>query len=190
MTLFSAAEWSNTRLVQECLRGNEHAWHMLVDRYKNLIYSIPIRYGLPPQDAADIFQAVCLDMFNELSRVRDAEALQGWLIRVTTHKCYHWKRQQNPTNGDLDEDGIDGISGDSPIATDVMADLEREQLVRDSIEMLPPRCRQMITLLFFEHPPQPYNEIAEKLGLARGSIGFIRGRCLKRLKRILQDKGF
>ena len=40
----------------------------------------------------------------------------------------------------------------------------------------------MITLLFFEHPPQPYNEVAEKLGLARGSIGFIRGRCLKRLK--------
>ena len=65
-----------------------------------------------------------------------------------------------------------------------------EQLVRDSIEQLPPRCRQMITLLFFEQPPQPYNEVAEKLGLARGSIGFIRGRCLKRLKRILQDKGF
>jgi RNA polymerase sigma factor (sigma-70 family) len=73
---------------------------------------------------------------------------------------------------------------------DTMAELEREQLVRDSIEMLPPRCRQMITLLFFEHPPQPYQEVAERLGLARGSIGFIRGRCLKRLKRILEDKGF
>jgi RNA polymerase sigma factor (sigma-70 family) len=190
MTLFSATEWSNTRLVKECLRGNEQAWNMLVDRYKNLVYSIPIRYGLPPQDAADIFQAVCLDLFNELSRLRDAEALQGWLMRVTTHKCYHWKRQQSPVNGDFDDAALDGLSGNSPIAADVIADLEREQLVRDSIEQLPPRCRQMITLLFFEHPPQPYNEVAEKLGLARGSIGFIRGRCLKRLKRILQDKGF
>jgi RNA polymerase sigma factor (sigma-70 family) len=191
MTLFSATEWSNTRLVNECLRGNEQAWNMLVDRYKNLIYSIPIRYGLPPQDAADIFQAVCLDLFNELSRLRDAEALQGWLMRVTTHKCYHWKRQQTAAgNGDLDDGALDVISGDAPMAADVIADLEREQLVRDSIEMLPARCRQMITLLFFEHPPQPYHEVAEKLGLARGSIGFIRGRCLKRLKRILQDKGF
>ena len=191
MSLFSATDWSNTRLVKECLRGNEQAWNMLVDRYKNLIYSIPIRYGLPPQDAADIFQGVCLDLFNELSRLRDAEALQGWIIRVTTNKCYHWKRQQAPAgNGDIEGTNLDGISGDSPMAADVMADLEREQLVRDSIEMLPARCRQMITLLFFEHPPQPYNEVAEKLGLARGSIGFIRGRCLKRLKRILQDKGF
>lgn len=190
MTLFSATEWSNTRLVKECLRGNEQAWNMLVDRYKNLIYSIAIRYGLPPQDAADIFQTVCLDLFNELSRLRDAEALQGWLTRVTTNKCYHWKRQQAPVNGDLDEGSLEGLLNESPMAADIIADLEREQLVRDSIEMLSPRCRQMITLLFFENPPQPYNEVAEKLGLARGSIGFIRGRCLKRLKRILQDKGF
>jgi RNA polymerase sigma factor (sigma-70 family) len=162
-----------------------------VDRYKNLIYAIPIRYGLPPQDAADIFQGVCFDLFNELARVRDAEALQAWLIRVTTNKCYHWKKQMAvAVNGEWDDAGMDGISGDSPLPADTIAELEREQLVRDSIEMLPPRCRQMITLLFFEHPPQPYNEVAEKLGLARGSIGFIRGRCLKRLKRILQDKGF
>jgi RNA polymerase sigma factor (sigma-70 family) len=190
MTLLSATEWSNTRLVKECLRGNEQAWNMLVDRYKNLIYSIPIRYGLPPQDAADIFQAVCLDLFNELSRLRDAVALQGWLMRVTTNKCYHWKRQQSPSNGEFGEGDVDGLAGGAPMAADVIAELEREQLVRDSIEMLPARCRQMITLLFFEQPPQPYNEVAEKLGLARGSIGFIRGRCLKRLKRILQDKGF
>jgi RNA polymerase sigma factor (sigma-70 family) len=189
MTLFSASEWSNARLVQECLRGNEQAWNLLVDRYKNLIYSVPMRYGLPPQDAADIFQAVCLDLFNEMARLRDAEALQAWLIRVTTHKCYHWKRQQVPVDG-FDDKGLDWISAEGPGATEVMADLEREQLVRESIRMLPARCREMITLLFFEHPPQPYHEVAEKLGLARGSIGFIRGRCLKRLKRILQEKGF
>lgn len=188
MTLFPASEWTNSRLVQECLRGNEQAWNMLVDRYKNLIYSIPIRYGLPQQDAADIFQAVCLDLFNEMARLRDAEALQAWLVRVTNHKCYHWKRQQMA--GELDDGNLEAISADSPEHTEVIADLEREQLVRDSIRMLPARCREMITLLFFEHPPQPYNEVAEKLGLARGSIGFIRGRCLKRLKRILQSKGF
>jgi RNA polymerase sigma factor (sigma-70 family) len=193
MTLFSAGEWSNTRLVTECLRGNEEAWNLLVDRYKGLLYSIPIRYGLPPQDAADIFQAVCLDLFNELPRLRDAEALQGWLMRVTTNKCYHWKRALAAAavaSGGLDDRVFDGLAGDSVLPADFLADLEREQLVRDSIEMLAPRCRQMITLLFFENPPQPYQEIAGKLGLARGSIGFIRGRCLQRLKRILQDKGF
>ena len=188
--VLQATEWTNARLVEECLRGNQEAWNQLVDRYKSLIYSIPLRYGLPPQDAADIFQGVCLDLFNEMARLRDAEALQAWLIRVAHNKCYHWKRQRAPLDGGSDDGTLEGLSADSPAGIEMMAGEEREQLVRDAIRQLPPRCQQMITLLFFEHPPQPYHEVAEKLGLARGSIGFIRGRCLKRLKRILQDKGF
>ena len=33
-------------------------------------------------------------------------------------------------------------------------------------------------MLFFETPARPYQEVARRLGLAAGSIGFIRGRCL------------
>jgi RNA polymerase sigma factor (sigma-70 family) len=190
MSFSSPKEWNNARLVEECLRGSEQAWHALVDRYKNLIYSIPVRYGAPPQDAADIFQAVCLDLFNELPRLRDIDALQGWLIRVTTHKCYHWKRQQNPKATEWEESEVEGQADEQPVPLDLVADLEREQMVREAIAMLPARCRQMIELLFFEHPPIPYAEVAQRLSLARGSIGFIRGRCLKRLKRILEEKGF
>src|SRR5436190_10770330 len=184
-------DWTNSRLVAECLGGNQQAWHILVDRHKNLIYSIPLKYGAPPQDAADLFQAVCLDLFNELPRIRDADAIQGWLVRVTNNKCYHWKRQQiQRGTTEWDEERMTEVSGDGMGASDVLALAEREQIVRSAIEQLPVRCREMIALLFFEHPPIPYAELADRLSLARGSIGFIRGRCLRRLKRILEDKGF
>jgi DNA-directed RNA polymerase specialized sigma24 family protein len=68
--------------------------------------------------------------------------------------------------------------------------VEREQMVREAIAELPPRCKKMIELLFFEHPPLRYCEVAKRLGLAAGSIGFIRGRCLQRLKRALEERGF
>jgi len=190
MTGQPASDWTNTRLVAGCLSGDERAWHVLLDRYKNLIYSIPLRYGAPHQDAADIFQAVCLDLFNELPRLRDAEALQGWLIRVTTHKCYHWKRRQVSRESDMDDGKMETISSRAMIPPEVIVGLEREQMVRESISELPPRCREMIELLFFEHPPMPYNEVAKRLRLAKGSIGFIRGRCLKRMKKLLEEKGF
>jgi DNA-directed RNA polymerase specialized sigma24 family protein len=76
------------------------------------------------------------------------------------------------------------------IGPDLLAALEREQTVREAIEQLNPRCRQMIEMLFFESPPIAYSEVASRLKLATGSIGFIRGRCLKRLKSILTEKGF
>jgi RNA polymerase sigma factor (sigma-70 family) len=179
-------QWTNTRLVAECLRGNEQAWTTLVDRYKDLVYAIPLRYGAPRQDAADIFQAVWLELFNELSRLRDAEALQAWLIRVTTHKCYHWLQRQDSS---ADVEDVE-IASNGTLAPDVLSQIEREQMLREAVAQLPPRCREMIELLFFQQPPLPYVDVAQRLKLAPGSIGFIRGRCLKRLKDILEAKGF
>jgi len=42
----------------------------LIDKYRNLIYSIPIKYRASPEDAADIFQSVCLELFSHLSQLR------------------------------------------------------------------------------------------------------------------------
>jgi RNA polymerase sigma factor (sigma-70 family) len=190
MSSVPASDWNNTKLVTACLAGDDRAWIVLVERYKSLIYSIPLRYGVAPQDAADIFQTVCLDLFNELSRLRDADALQGWLIRVTTHKCYHWKRKKSSLEDEFDEDSIDTLSAHELFPPDVLAGVEKEQMVREAIDQMPSRCRQMIELLFFENPPVPYAELASRLQLAKGSIGFIRGRCLKRLKKVLEQKGF
>ena len=185
----SSKEWSNTRLVAECLAGNQQSWQMLVDRYKKLIYSVILKYDPPPQDAADLFQTVCLDLFNELSRIRDPDAISAWLIRVTSNKCYHWKKR-NIASPDEPDSPMEEIAGDSQPFAEILADLERQQIVREAMEELSPRCREMISLLFFEHPPLPYIEVAQRLSLARGSIGFIRGRCLRRLKKILEAKGF
>jgi RNA polymerase sigma factor (sigma-70 family) len=183
-------EWTNTQLVSGCLSGNELAWNALLERYKNLIYAIPLRYGAPQQDAADIFQTVCLDLFNELPRIRDAEALQGWLIRVTTHKCYHWKRRAAAQEAGVNDAHIDTLPGVEPVPGDVIEAVQREQIMREAIDRLPPRCREMIEMLFYEQPPIPYDEVARRLNLATGSIGFIRGRCLKKLKKMLEEKGF
>jgi RNA polymerase sigma factor (sigma-70 family) len=65
-----------------------------------------------------------------------------------------------------------------------------EQMIRQALDELPSRCRQMIELLFLKDPPIPYAELAARLGLAVGSIGFIRKRCLTKLKTVLERLGF
>ena len=56
------AAWPDARLVSECLGGSEEAWRALIFKYKNLIFSIPVKYGFSTDDATDIFQGVCLDL--------------------------------------------------------------------------------------------------------------------------------
>lgn len=186
-----SAAWSDDRLIQECLRGNEQAWSVLIDKYKNLIYSVPIKYRASQEDAADIFQAVCLDLFNELPRLRKAGALASWLITVATHKCFHWRQKEKQLaekeSADWDTEAIPDPVTASPA---LIVELEREQMVREAVAQLPSRCQEMVRLLFYEDPPLPYAEVAQLLGLATGSIGFIRGRCLKRLQQLLKEMDF
>lgn len=176
------------QLVRQCLQGDEHAWSRLIDKYKRLIYSIPIKYGFRPEDASDIFQTVSIDLFTNLCNLRKVESLRSWLITVTSHKCFHWKRQQRQ---DVELDALEqDIAEDLAGAPEILEELQQEQIVRDAVDRLPPRCAEMVRLLFFEQPPLPYAEVAKRLGLAVGSIGFIRGRCLTRLHKILMEMGF
>ncbi len=182
--------WSDDRLVAECLRGNEQAWCALIDKYKNLIFSIPIKYGATREDAADLFQAVCLELFSQLASIRKSGSLRSWLITVTVHKSFHWKRKQRRRSeresADVEEEDLCETAAPAP---EFLETLEREQIVREAVNRLPARCNELVRLLFYEQPPIPYDQLAQRLGLASGSIGFIRGRCLKRLQKLLEEMG-
>jgi RNA polymerase sigma factor (sigma-70 family) len=182
--------WSDDRLVRACLDGDERAWNALIDKYKRLIYSVALRYHATPEDAADIFQSVCLDLFSELSRVREAGALRGWLMSVTSHAALRWRRRtvrrERVERPDIDASVVGEIQA-SPDAD--REALERAQDLRERLAQLPERCQTMLRMLFFEDPPRPYNEVAASLGLATGSIGFIRGRCLEKLRKVIDGDG-
>jgi RNA polymerase sigma factor (sigma-70 family) len=179
--------WSDERLVRECLDGNQEAWSELIDKYKKLIYSIPVKWNLPHEEADDIFQAVCVDLYSELARLREPRALPKWLIQTTLHKCAKYRRQEARfSDADVSED----VGPSAPGADAIVEEVQQEQILRDSIAGVAGRCAEMIRMLFFEFPARSYLEIAQKLGLATGSIGFVRGRCLERLKKQLLSRGW
>ena len=74
-------------LVAMCIAGDATAWETLVRRYRRFIYSIPVKFGLQPQDAADIFQTVCVKWIEHLHELRDEQKLKPWLFTTTTRQC-------------------------------------------------------------------------------------------------------
>ncbi len=181
---------SDRELVQGCLKGREEDWNALIDKYKNLIFSIPIRYGLSREEAADIFQAVCLELIQELPKVREPKALPKWLMQVTAHKCFHWKRQRGRTVSQDDEETAIPEASVPAEAELNLREVEEEQMLREAMAELPPRCQELIRMLFYEEPSRPYQQVAASLGLATGSIGLLRQNCLARLKERLDALGF
>jgi RNA polymerase sigma factor (sigma-70 family) len=181
--------WDDTRLVKECLRGNQEAWSSLIDKYKALIYSIPVKYSLPPQEAADVFQSTCMELLARLPELREPRALPKWLMQVAHHECYRLKRQSQRV---ISRDGnTDLPEPETPaIAESLVEQTQAEQLLREAMSALTPQCRRLVEMLFFEPSPRPYAEVAAALGLAVGSIGFTRQKCIERLRSRLEELGF
>jgi RNA polymerase sigma factor (sigma-70 family) len=176
-------------IVDACLAGDEKAWQVLVNRYKRLVYSIPIKWGLSPDDSTDIFQSVWMDCFRQLSSLRNMEGLQPWLTRLAIRKCHRFTvrtraRGETPV---ADDDMEELLIFDNVVS---VFELEREQVIRSAIQKLSPRCREIIQLLFFEEPRPSYQAIAARLGLSANSIGFTRERCLAQLKKVIAELGY
>ena len=179
------SEWTDQQLVQACLGGDESAWAALIRRYQNVMYFFARRYGASSADAADVFQLVCAELFISLPRLRNQHSLRSWIMTVSAHQAYHWKRsflkRARREAGDT-EAAFDTLS--TPPSTE-FEHRQRDEAMRSAINQLPPRCQVLVRLLFYEDPPLPYEVVAQRLGLAIGSIGLTRSRCLKKLQRIL-----
>jgi RNA polymerase sigma factor (sigma-70 family) len=185
----SPAVRDDVRLVKECLAGHEEAWSALIEKYKALIYSIPVKYGLPPHEAAEVFQGTCVELLTRLPELREPRALPKWLMQVAHHQCYRWKRQQQRI---VSRDGDATLPEPTTpaIADSLVQQTQEEQMLREAMIKLTPQCRRLVELLFLETPPRPYAEVASELGLAQGSIGFTRQKCIERLRRHLDELGF
>ena len=181
-------------LLKLCLERDAAAWEALLARYQRLIYSIPIRMGFSPNDAADIFQSVCLKLLKSLSTLRHQDRISSWLTVTTRRECWRiaaLRQRAHVTlpgaNDNGEEQSIEAASAE-PLLDEQQMIAEQQQILRDAVAALPDRCRQLITLLFYDRDEPGYVEIARRMNMPRSSMGTTRARSLAKLKELLDGK--
>ena len=187
------ANRNDHELIAQCLDGDQSAWEALITRYQRLIYSIPVRARLSPDDAADVFQSVCLKLYEKLSTLRDHERLSSWLITTTNREVWRItarnRRYNQPgVSDDNEKDAVKEIPDAGPLADEQQIALEQQQAVREGVAALSGRCRELLTMLFYQKDELSYADIARRLGMPVPSVGPTRARCLEKLKKLLQGK--
>ena len=171
-------------LVTRASDGDRQAWDALVDRYAPLIWAICRRYRLDRADAEDVGQRVWLRLLEQLEKIRDRAALAGWLATTAQQECIMVLRTRRPQPGGYVyvPDVGDVPDDQAGAAEQELFAAERDAALREALVRLPPSCQRLIALLCAD-PPVPYAEISARLGIAVGSIGPYRGRCLEKLRR-------
>lgn len=188
------AERDDRALVAACLEGDHSAWEALIARYQRLIYSIPVKARLSQDDAADIFQSVCLKLYEKLATIRDSERISSWLITTTNRECWRLSGRnrresvQNASGEDDDNGFLKEVPATGPLADEQRELLERQQQVRQAVDALPERCRDLITMLFYQKEELSYVDIAGRMKMPVPSVGPTRARCLEKLRKLLEGR--
>jgi RNA polymerase sigma factor (sigma-70 family) len=179
-------------LVSRCRRGEGAAWETLVRRYQRLVYAIVRRVGLDEHAAADVFQTVFARLVEHLPRIAEPHRLQAWIGTTAKREALLALRRGRRTVSmtladDAGDDASDwDVADDSPLPEDALAELQQQVRVRNALERLDVRCRDLLLLLFGEIGDKlAYEEVAQRLGMPVGSIGPTRSRCLGKLRELV-----
>ncbi len=177
------------QLVAACRRGEPEAWDEVLERYGRLIWSVSRRLGAREDEAEEVFQRTWIAIVEGIHQLKKADRFASWIAGTTRHQTLRLISEQarHRRASSIDDRTI---IGNEPVADeDVEGELTRLQeaaTLYDALARLELRCQELLEMLFFEDPAPDYREIAEQTGLAVGSIGPIRARCLKRLKQQLK----
>lgn len=172
-------------LVRLAAAGDMAAWERLVDQYSRLIWSITVEFRLVESDAADVAQTTWLRLLEHIDRIEYPDRVGSWLAATARNECLRSLAARRRVVLGHEQDELNNVVALEPEVDERLIASERDQVVRDALSRLPGRWQRLLELLMAD-PPTPYADISNELGLPIGSIGPTRGRCLARLRVLLQ----
>jgi RNA polymerase sigma factor (sigma-70 family) len=172
-------------LVERAAEGHRWAWERLVDQFGRLIWAMTRDFKLMESDAADVFQATWLRLLEHIHRLEHPARVGSWLAATARNECLRIVTARKRVVLVHDHAALKGGASHEPEVDEGLLAAERAEEVREALSLLPGRWQQLVELLMAD-PPASYAEISDRLGLPVGSIGPTRGRCLERLRMLLQ----
>ncbi|MEU1008648.1 RNA polymerase sigma factor [Streptomyces sp. NPDC088810] len=181
-------------LVQSAVDGDAAAWKALVEGMSPLVWSVVRAHRLSDADGHEVFQTTWFRFAQYLGRIREPDKAGAWLASTARHECLKvLKGLARLTLTDdprvLDRASEERTPEESLIDSEEAADrAERVRRLWQELDGLGERCRQLLRVLMASPPPS-YGEISAALGIAVGSIGPLRQRCLRRLRARMNARG-
>ncbi len=169
-------------LLVRCRRGDAGAWSLLVRRYERLVFSVALRNGLDREDAADVTQATFTSLLESIDDVVRSERLASWLMTVARRTAW---RHRRGAERERERTGL--LEMPDAGAVDPLEDVERAELVHEALSRLGGPCRELLVALYLDPAEPTYAEVAARTGVAVGTIGPARARCLRRLRQVMVE---
>ena len=177
---------SDVELVGECLNGKTTAFEAIIDRYQKPIYNLCYRMTGSREEAADLSQEAFFNAFQNLSRYSPRQKFFSWLYTIALNLCRnHLRRKKILRWFSLDQgaekEGRRPMehAASTPSPEENLETKEKETLLKELIESLPPGQKSIMVLKFNDHLPD--SEICAIAGISENNLRVQLHKAKKRL---------
>lgn len=163
--------------------GSEDALGQIVTELSPLLWQVARAAGLGSEDAEDVLQTVWMRLLSHLDGIHTPAALTGWLVVTTRREAWRVRaagRKQLATDDEL----LVNVPEEGPGLEEQAIIDDQRRALWSAINQLSAVCRELLRIVAFVPRPS-YEAVAAELGMARGSVGPTRGRCLAKLRAVL-----
>jgi len=159
---------SDKELVKRC-QADSAAFEELLRRHRRAIFAYAMASTGSRQDAEEITQDVFVKVYRAAHRFDSRYSFTTWLYAIASNTCKNKFRSRRKRTVSLDGEAIAvvPISHEADPLEAYRKNVEVSE-VRNAIDELPPRYRQVLYLRYVE--ALSYKEIAEVLGLSLGNV--------------------
>lgn len=179
-------ETGDIEVIARVLHGESQAYSVLVERYRNFVFTIALRYIKGREDAEELSQDVFVKAYRSLADFKGQSKFSTWLYTITTTTCLSFLRKKKPDVQSLDNEHVfasaDNIAGG--MNANQVEQKSKVNMVNEAIKLLSPDDAQVITL--FYKGEQSLEEIAQVMGKEVNTVKVQLHRARTRLKEKMQ----
>lgn len=175
---------ADEELLRRVVAGDHPAYAALVQRHHDLVFAICWRFFRNDADAQDATQETFVALFRGAASFSGSARVTTWLYRVATNTCHDLlrKRVRRPQSTGIDPTWLAGQAPDDITALELELDLHK------ALDRLAPEHREVVVL--HSLLGWPYADIAERTGVALGTVKSRIHRAHAHLAVILVDGGW
>ena len=176
---------NDEKIINQIIAGDSNAFSVLVDRYKDLVFTLSLKMLKNREEAEEVAQDTFIKVFKSLSKFKGDSKFSTWIYKVTYNSCLdrlkkNKKEQLKVAIDEYTEHQVKTIDN----ALENMVEEERQKAIKACLELLPPDDSFLLTLYYFEE--QSLDEIAKVVGLTANNVKVKLFRSRKKLTSILK----
>ncbi|WP_264525917.1 RNA polymerase sigma factor [Flavobacterium sp. N502536] len=173
--------------IDKILQGDTNAFAVLVDRYKNMIFTLALQMVKNREEAEEVSQDTFIKIYSSLSKFKGDSKFSTWAYKVAYNTCLDRlkKNKKEDLNISIDEFSAHLIKT-MDNALSALEDKERKQTIQNCLNLLPREENVLLTLFYFED--QNLEEIGKVMGITANNVKVKLFRSRQKLAVILKKQ--